>query len=263
MAYLDKRRDRVLALDAVETAKMTEQPAIKIKDVIEFPSSFWMICLICVTFYIAIFPFVALGTVFFVRKFGLSPSEANTLDGVPGMTINWDLLSNEMAPQTITPCCGPVWCSTVRPGSTRCSGRLQTRLRRSSGHMGLLVDYFGYNLSWLASAIVVTIGAHMLLAFTTLNPWVAVVILGLAYTTVACSLWPLVPLIIPSHQHGTAYGLVQALQNLGLGAVTLLAGYIVDSKGYLFLEIFFIDCLFGEYWWGAHQHLSLWRFGVQ
>ncbi|UYV81262.1 hypothetical protein LAZ67_20000574 [Cordylochernes scorpioides] len=51
---------------------------------------------------------------------------------VPGM--NGVLLSNEMALQTITPCCGPVWCSTVRPGSTRCPGRLQTRLRRSSGH---------------------------------------------------------------------------------------------------------------------------------
>ncbi|UYV70086.1 hypothetical protein LAZ67_7001736 [Cordylochernes scorpioides] len=53
---------------------------------------------------------------------------------VPGMTTNGVLLSNEMTPQTITPCCGPVWCSTVRPGSTRCPGRLQTRLRRASGH---------------------------------------------------------------------------------------------------------------------------------
>ncbi|UYV84868.1 hypothetical protein LAZ67_X003784 [Cordylochernes scorpioides] len=53
---------------------------------------------------------------------------------VPGMTTNGVLLSNEMAPQTITPCCGPVWCSTVRPRSTRCPGRLQTRLQRSSGH---------------------------------------------------------------------------------------------------------------------------------
>ncbi|UYV71402.1 hypothetical protein LAZ67_8002998 [Cordylochernes scorpioides] len=53
---------------------------------------------------------------------------------VPGMTTNGVLLSNEMAPQNITPCCGPVWCSTVRPGSTRCPGRLQTRLRWSSGH---------------------------------------------------------------------------------------------------------------------------------
>ncbi|UYV75683.1 hypothetical protein LAZ67_13000996 [Cordylochernes scorpioides] len=52
---------------------------------------------------------------------------------VPGMTTNGVLLSNEMAPQTITPCCGPVWCSTVRPRSTRCPGRLQTRLRLSSG----------------------------------------------------------------------------------------------------------------------------------
>ncbi|UYV84967.1 hypothetical protein LAZ67_X004146 [Cordylochernes scorpioides] len=56
---------------------------------------------------------------------------------VPGMATNGVLLSNEMAPQTITPYCGPVWCSTVRPGSKRCPGRLQTRLRRSSGHKTL------------------------------------------------------------------------------------------------------------------------------
>ncbi|UYV62463.1 hypothetical protein LAZ67_2000691 [Cordylochernes scorpioides] len=61
---------------------------------------------------------------------------------VPGRTTNGVLISNEMAPQTITPCCGPVWCSTVRPGSTRCPGRLQTRLRRSSGHNIAPNDFF-------------------------------------------------------------------------------------------------------------------------
>ena len=35
-------------------------------------------------------------------------------------------------------------------------------------------------------------------------------------------------------------GLMQAIQNLGLAAIALLAGLIVDQYGYLWLEVFFI-----------------------
>lgn len=44
-------------------------------------------------------------------------------------------LSKEMAPQTMTPCCGVVWHALVRAGSPRCLGRLQIRLRMSAGHI--------------------------------------------------------------------------------------------------------------------------------
>ena len=36
---------------------------------------------------------------------------------------------------------------------------------------------------------------------------------------------------------------MQAIQNLGLAVVSIIAGDIVDSKGYLFLEVFFGACL--------------------
>lgn len=36
---------------------------------------------------------------------------------------------------------------------------------------------------------------------------------------------------------------MQAVQNLGLATISLLAGLIVDSYGYLWLEIFFIGWL--------------------
>lgn len=36
---------------------------------------------------------------------------------------------------------------------------------------------------------------------------------------------------------------MQAVQNLGLAVISLLAGYIVDKVGYLWLEIFFIGWL--------------------
>ena len=34
--------------------------------------------------------------------------------------------------------------------------------------------------------------------------------------------------------------MMQAIQNLGLALITMLAGQIVDSFGYLWLELFFI-----------------------
>ena len=39
---------------------------------------------------------------------------------------------------------------------------------------------------------------------------------------------------------------MQSVQNLGLALITLVCGIIVDSGGYLMLEIFFLACLCGE-----------------
>jgi hypothetical protein len=41
----------------------------------------------------------------------------------------------------------------------------------------------------------------------------------------------------------------QAVQNLGLAVITLVAGKIVDSGGYLLLEVFFLGwlCRMSEY----------------
>lgn len=64
--------------------------------------------------------------------------------------------------------------------------------------------------------------------------------MGVAYSILASALWPLVSLVIPEHQLGTAYGVMQAIQNLGLALISYIAGLIVDAKGYLLLEIFFL-----------------------
>jgi hypothetical protein len=45
-----------------------------------------------------------------------------------------------------------------------------------------------------------------LLAFSFLNPYIAISIMGGAYSLLASALWPVAALIIPEHQLGTAYG---------------------------------------------------------
>lgn len=109
--------------------------------------------------------------------------------------------------------------------------------------MGFLVDRTGKNLFWVMLGVLSTIFCHAMLAFSFINPYVSMSILGVAYSILASSLWPLVSIVIPDHQLGTAYGLMQSIQNLGLAVISIAAGAIVDAKGYLVLEIFFIACL--------------------
>lgn len=41
--------------------------------------------------------------------------------------------------------------------------------------LGFIIDKVGKNLFWIAVAVIATIGSHFLLAFTTVNPYVAMV----------------------------------------------------------------------------------------
>ena len=60
----------------------------------------------------------------------------------------------------------------------------------ASPFFGFVVDRAGRNIFWVFLAILVTIGAHGLLAFTFINPYVAMVTMGLAYSMLASALWP-------------------------------------------------------------------------
>jgi len=198
MAFLDSRAARILKKSSAKTGEV-----IRITDVKDFPLSVWLIFIICVTYYVAVFPFISLGLVYFQSKYNLKPGEANVVNSLVYL---------------ISAGASPV--------------------------LGFFVDKVGYNIFNLIGAIIMTIGAHAMLAFTTsIPPYVAMVLMGIGYSLLACALWPLVALVVPEYQLGTAYGFMQSIQNLGLAVVSLVAGQIVDSKGYLILEVFFLACL--------------------
>ncbi|XP_061227625.1 major facilitator superfamily domain-containing protein 1 isoform X5 [Neopsephotus bourkii] len=108
---------------------------------------------------------------------------------------------------------------------------------------GLLVDKLGKNIIWVLCAVITTLASHIMLAFTFWNPWIAMCLLGVAYSLLACALWPMVAFVVPEHQLGTAYGFMQSIQNLGLAIIAIAAGMILDTRGYLFLEVFFSACV--------------------
>lgn len=47
---------------------------------------------------------------------------------------------------------------------------------------------------------------------------------------------------------------MQSIQNLGLAVIAILAGMILDTRGYLLLEVFFIACVSCEC--AVWQHLA-------
>lgn len=108
---------------------------------------------------------------------------------------------------------------------------------------GYLIDLTGRNIMWVFASTLITLFSHSLLAFTFINPWVPMCFMGVGYSVLACALWPMVAIVIPEHQLGTAYGIMQSVQNLGLAVTPLIAGYLVDAKGYIVLEVFFLGAM--------------------
>lgn len=197
IGMLDKRAERITRRAEVQSTEI-----VKITDVKDFKLPFWLVTLICVTYYVAIFPFISVGQDFFVKRFDMDGQEADRVSSIIY------LISGIGSPIA-----------------------------------GLLIDKLGFNIFWILLSEVATVVAHLLLGFSQVNPYIGVVILGLAYSGLASGLWPLVALIIPEYQLGTAYGVCQAIQNLGLAVIALVAGWIVDTWGYRILSLFFVCSL--------------------
>ncbi|KAF7660405.1 hypothetical protein LDENG_00282370 [Lucifuga dentata] len=197
LGFLDRRAQRILHKEQGQTGEV-----VKLTDVKDFPLPLWLIFIVCVGYYVAVFPFIGLGQVFFIEKFGFTPTEARAVNSIVYI---------------ISAPASPI--------------------------LGFLVDKTGRNVVWVICAVLSTLAAHMMLAFTFWNPWIAMSLLGVSYSLLACALWPMVAFVVPEHQLGTAYGFMQSIQNLGLALIAMAAGVILDNRGYLVLEVFFCVCI--------------------
>ncbi len=74
-------------LDEFDRKKLIASFQIHIRDVLVFPASFWLVCLICVGYYVAIFPFVTLSKVYFEEKYNFTSENANFITGTKTVTL--------------------------------------------------------------------------------------------------------------------------------------------------------------------------------
>jgi len=153
---------------------------------------FWLIALLCLMFYSAVFPFMKYATSLMENKYNVSPTLAGI---IPSLIPFGNLI--------MTPFFGGIYDRKGKGATIMIIGSVLLILVHVLFAMPLL------NYWWFAAIIMI--------------------ILGVAFSLVPSAMWPSVPKIIPQKLLGSAYALIFWVQNIGLGLVPLFIGKVLDN----------------------------------
>jgi MFS family permease len=211
---LDRRAEPILKLpNAAAGDKIT------FSDIRSFSSAYWYAVGICFAFYSAIFPFTALATDFFHDKWGLAEASAEGQGFIAGAFYNLTHLF------------------TTAQGVTSI---IITASMFFAPFAGSLVDKVGRRASLMILGALLMVPAHLLLGLTNINPVAPMIVLGAAFVLVPAAVWPSVPLVVDEKRVGTAFGVMTAIQNVGLLAFPYFNGKLRDvTHGYTASQVMF------------------------
>ena len=202
---MDLHGEKVLAF-----AKPEAGDKIVFSDIRKFTSSYWFVVLLCVTFYSAIFPFTALATDMFHDKWGIPLVSAGTGGFLAQIFDNFaHMFSTAPGITSIV-----IFASMV-----------------FAPFAGSLVDRIGKRATLMVAGSLMLIPAHLVMGITHWSPIPSMIVLGAAFVLVPAAMWPSVPLVVEEKRVGTAFGLMTAIQNLGLGLFPYLNGKLRDVTG--------------------------------
>ncbi|MGO4883471.1 MAG: MFS transporter [Bryobacteraceae bacterium] len=179
-------------------------------DIGKFRPSYWFAVGICVTFYSAIFPFTALATKFFNDKWGMPMASGEGLGFMAGVFYNFTHMFN------------------TAQGVTSIIIAASMVLAPFAGN---LVDRVGHRATLMVIGSLLMIPAHLMMGLTHLSPVVSMIVLGAAFVLVPACIWPSVAVIVEPQRVGTAYGVMTAIQNIGLAAFPSANGALHDATG--------------------------------
>jgi len=97
--------------------------------------------------------------------------------------------------------------------------------------LGWLCDRTGRFSGMLALGSLLLPAAFASLHLTGLDPRVGTVLIGLSYSLVPAALWPLASRLVAPNRFGTAIGVMWVIQNAGIAASNLVAGWLNDVYG--------------------------------
>jgi MFS family permease len=221
---MDRRGEHVLRLKDESAGDK-----IALKDIKDFKPTFWYVTFLCVTFYSAIFPFTNLSTDFFVDKWGIA-KVAQASGGFLHQVFN-NLLHM----------------FSTAGGMTSMIIFASMILAPFAGH---LVDRIGKRVSLMIVGSLIMIPSHLVMGVTRLYPVYPMLALGAAFVLVPAAMWPSVPLIVRKERVGTAFGLMTAIQNIGMALFPLLNGLLRDlthtytSSSLMFTSLGFFALIF-------------------
>jgi len=204
---MDRRAERILTLKDEGT-----EEKIVFSDIKKFKPSYWYVTLLCVTFYSAIFPFTSLSSDFFAEKWGLA-RVAEIGGGFLAKVFNNFIHLFDTAPGVSSII---IFASMIL-----------------APFAGKWVDKYGKRATLMIIGSLIMIPSYLLLGFTKIYPVFPMIALGAAFVMVPAAMWPSIPLIVRKERIGTAFGLMTAIQNIGLALFPLLNGLLRDyTKAY-------------------------------
>ena len=204
---MDKTFDNQLVAIGEATAEKDPEDEFHVSDLKQILTSkmFWIIALLCVLYYSAIFPFQRFATNFLEETLAISNAEA------AGLFKWFPILA-----MCLTPFLG----------------------------LFIDYKGKGASMMLLGAVIMIvchSVFAFVLPAFPSKTlALITILVLGVSFSLVPASMWPSVPKIIDEKVLGSAYCLIFWVQNIGLCLVPLLIGKLrVATEGYLVPMIVF------------------------
>jgi MFS family permease len=93
---------------------------------------------------------------------------------------------------------------------------------------GLMVDRIGKRAVLMMFGSMLLIPVYLMMAYTQVNLYVPMAMMGIAFSLIPAVMWPSVAYIVDQAKLGTAYGLMTMIQNIGLFGFNLLIGWAND-----------------------------------
>ena len=193
--FMDRKLDAQLGADGSNETSDEEFKVADLKNILT-SQIFWVVALLCVLYYSAIFPF---------QRYGANMLQCN-LDGIsPAAASNifrWF----------------PIGAAVITP------------------FLGSFLDHKGKGATMLMWCAILLIACHLIFAFVLpathshVIAYSTIVLLGISFALVPAALWPSVPKIIDEKVLGSAYCLIFWVQNIGLCFVPMLIGSVLASS---------------------------------
>ncbi|MDR0940115.1 MAG: MFS transporter [Mediterranea sp.] len=190
---LDKKEDHSVAA-IHETANQADEEGFRISDLklIFTNKAFWMITLLCLMFYGAVFPFIKFATKLMIYKYHVSE-----------LLAGWVVAAFPIGTILLTPVFGTLYDRIGKGATLMMIGSTMLAL------VHILFAMPAMNVWWFAVGVMI--------------------LLGIAFSLVPSAMWPSVPKIIPMKQLGSAYATIFYIQNIGLMAIPWLMGWVIDK----------------------------------
>ena len=183
-----------------ESGEEKDEP-FKVRDIglIFSSKGFWLVALLCVLYYSAIFPFQKFANLMLQSNLQYTAEQAS-----------WVFFVFPLGAAAITPFLG------------------NFLDKRGKGATMLILGAILMIVCHLTFALILPMemaqGLKVCIAYT------AIILLGISFSLVPASLWPSVPKLIDNKVLGSAYALIFWIQNIGLYAFPMIIGSVLKSS---------------------------------